>query len=301
MFKKDYVVPQVLLVIIVFAAGYYFCSNAVVNLTSNHISSGFGFLDDPTGFDIIMHLIPYSPESTYLRLFIVGILNTVLLSVLSIIFSTIIGFIIGVARLSKNWLTAKAASIYVETFRNLPLLLQILFWYYIMLHYLPSKDNTWHIGEWLSLNIRGLIIFGVEIIPELIAMLLSLSFYSASYIAENIRAGILSVNRGQTEAALALGFNSWQILRLIIVPQALRVVVPPLTSQYLSIMKNSSLSAIIGYPDLVAVFAGTALNQTGQAVETIFMVMSVYLSISLIISYFMNLYNRKIILVGDHG
>lgn len=289
------IVLQIILLAVLGLVGFYFYNNAVANLNANHIASGFGFLENPTGFDIIMHLIPYSSKSSYLRAFVVGILNTVLLSCLSIICSTIIGAIVGVARLSSNWLVAKLAAIYVEIFRNIPLLLQVLFWYYVLLHYLPSPLQSWQLLPGVSINIRGLNIGSIEIIPELLAMLLALSLYSASYVAENVRAGLLSVDLGQTEAANALGLNQWQVLRLIVAPQALRVIVPPLISQYLNITKNSSLSAVIGYPDLVSVFAGTALNQTGQAVETIFMVMSVYLCISLSISLFMNWYNHKII------
>jgi len=183
----------------------------------------------------------------------------------------------GVARISKNWLVAKLAAAYVETFRNIPLLLQVFFWYYVLLHYLPPPwENP-------IFNVRGLHMGNIVVIPELLAMLLALSLYSASYIAENIRSGLQSVDRGQTEAAKSLGLRNLQILRLIIFPQALRVIIPPLTNQYLNITKNSSLSSAIGFPDLVAVFAGTALNQTGQAVETIFMTMSVYLFISIVV------------------
>lgn len=278
---------QILLVAAIVAIGYYFYTNLTLNISQRGVGSGFSFLEDPTGFDIFFHLIPYSPSSTYFRAFLVGIVNTIYLSALAIFCSTVIGVVIGVTRISTNWLAANLAVLYVEVFRNIPLLLQVFFWYYILLHYLPAPwEND-------VLNVRGLHIGNVSVIPELIAMLLALSLYSASYISENIRSGLQSVSKGQTEAALSLGLKKTQVLRLIIFPQALRVIIPPLTNQYLNITKNSSLSSAIGFPDLVAVFAGTALNQTGQAVETIFMTMSVYLFISIVISILMNWYNRR--------
>jgi general L-amino acid transport system permease protein len=300
MTSKRNLVLQLILITILFSLGYYFYNNAEINLTKRGIASGFGFLNNPTGFDIIMHLIDYSYTSTYWRAFFVGILNTLLLSSLAIIFATIFGTIVGTARLAHNWLIAKLATVYVELFRNIPLLLQIFFWYYILLNYLPQPDNSFRFFHAINLNIRGLY-FPLEdwvLIPELMAMLLALTLYSTSYIAEIVRSGILSVDYGQTEAASAVGLSTAQILRLIVFPQALRAMIPPLTSQYLNITKNSSLSAAIGYPDLVSVFAGTALNQTGQAIETIFMTMSVYLFISLSISLLMNWYNQKVALVN---
>lgn len=277
----------------------YFVYNATTNLRESGIVSGFGFLRNTTGFDIIMHLIPYSAQSTYLQAFFVGLVNTLVLSSLAVISSTIVGFIVGIAKISKNWLIMQVATMYVEVFRNIPLLLQIFFVYYILLHYMPNVQNTVHIAGVFAVNVQGVVLWNqFVIIPELLAMLTALTLYASSYIAENVRGGIVSVDKGQRDAAVALGLTDGLVLRLIVLPQALRVIVPPLTSQYLNIIKNTSLGAAIGYPDLVAVFAGTTLNQTGQAIETIFMTMSVYLLISLGISLAMNWYNNKYVLVG---
>jgi general L-amino acid transport system permease protein len=300
MVKKRDLISQLILIAAIMGLSYYFYSNASENLSKRGITAGFLFLENKTGFDVIMHLVSYSAASTYMRLFIVGILNTILLSALCIFFSTIIGVLVAVARLSPNWLVSRLAACYIETFRNIPLLLQIFFWYYLILHQLPTEHNSLTFFNLIHLNLHGLYlpINGLVIIPELIAMLLGISIYAATYIAENVRSGILSVDSGQTEAARALGLKKKMILRLIILPQASKVIIPPIASQYLNIIKNSSLSAAIGYPDLVAVFAGTALSQTGQEMETILMTMLVYLSISLIISACMNWYNHKILMVG---
>jgi len=363
---------QILLAIGVSVFFAFIANNTIHNLEQRGISTGFAFLKQKAGFGILQHLIPYTENDTYGRTFIVGLLNTILVSVLGIICATIIGFIVGVARLSSNWLVSKLAGIYIETFRNLPLLLQIFFWYFAVLQALPSPHNSLHIGEKFFLNIRGvylpnpifeqgfgwvegafilavlatiilkrwaskrqeqtgeqfpvlwtatgLILIlptiayfatggpisweypvlkgfnfqgGITIIPELAALLIALSVYTASLIAEIVRSGILSVSHGQTEAAEALGLRPGKTLRLVIIPQAMRVIIPQMTSQYLNLVKNSSLATAIGYPDLVAVFAGTTLNQTGQAIEVIAMTMAVYLTISLIISYFMNWYNAR--------
>jgi len=363
---------QILLAIGVSVFFAFIANNTIHNLEQRGISTGFAFLKQKAGFGIIQHLIPYTENDTYGRTFIVGLLNTILVSVLGIICATILGFIVGVARLSSNWLVSKLAGIYIETFRNLPLLLQIFFWYFAVLRALPSPRHSLHIGEKFFLNIRGvylpnpifqqgfgwvegafilavlatiilkrwatkrqeetgeqfpvfwtatgLILIlptlayfatgrpisweypvlkgfnfqgGITIIPELAALLIALSVYTASLIAEIVRSGILSVSHGQTEAAAALGLRPGKILRLVIIPQAMRVIIPQMTSQYLNLVKNSSLATAIGYPDLVAIFAGTTLNQTGQAIEVIAMTMAVYLTISLIISYFMNWYNAR--------
>ncbi|HHL34290.1 MAG TPA: amino acid ABC transporter permease [Desulfobulbaceae bacterium] len=363
---------QILLAIGVSVFFAFIANNTIHNLEQRGISTGFAFLKQKAGFGIIQHLIPYTENDTYGRTFIVGLLNTILVSVLGIICATVLGFIVGVARLSSNWLVSKLAGIYIETFRNLPLLLQIFFWYFAVLRALPSPRNSLHIGEKFFLNIRGVYlpnpIFeqgfgwvegalilavlasiilkrwankrqeetgeqfpvlwtasglilvlptiayfatggpisweypvlkgfnfqgGITIIPELAALLIALSVYTASLIAEIVRSGILSVSHGQTEAAAALGLRPGKILRLVIIPQAMRVIIPQMTSQYLNLVKNSSLATAIGYPDLVAIFAGTTLNQTGQAIEVIAMTMAVYLTISLIISYFMNWYNAR--------
>jgi general L-amino acid transport system permease protein len=340
------------------------------------IKTGFGFFDDTAGFGILMSLIPYSESNTYGRTFVVGLLNTLLVSGLGIFLATLLGFIVGIARLSNNWLIARIAAVYVEFIRNIPLLLQILFWYALVLSSFPALRDSFNIGDAIFISNRGMMIpspvigdgfglvigaflvaiaavwvmarwarrrfeatgqpfhtvwasigvliglpllayfaagfpltleypelgrfrfsGGAQIIPELFALLLALSMYTAAFIAEIVRAGILAVSHGQTEAARALGLRHGPTLRLIIIPQAMRVIIPPLTSQYLNLTKNSSLATAIGYPDLVSVFAGTTLNQTGQAVEIIAMTMAVYLMISLTISFFMNWYNRRMALV----
>ncbi|HEU4661518.1 MAG TPA: amino acid ABC transporter permease [Pseudolabrys sp.] len=356
---------------------YGAATNAIDNLERAHIASGFGFWNENAGFDISQTLIQYSSQSsTYGRAFWVGLLNTLLVAGLGIVFATIIGFIVGIARLSSNWLVAKAASGYVEIIRNLPLLLQLLFWYNAVLKALPPVRESIHILGGTIVNNRGVflprpifksgfgaveiaivigilasIIFyiwarkrqeqtgqwapvlwatlalviglplvvaaaagfpiafdfpqpgrfnisgGIEVLPEFAALLFGLSIYTAAFIAEVVRAGILAVSRGQTEAAYSLGLKPGQTLRLIVVPQAMRVIIPPLTSQYLNLTKNSSLAVAIGYPDLVQVFTGTVLNQTGQAVEVVAITMLVYLTISLVTSLLMNLYNSRMALV----
>ncbi len=350
--------------------------NTLSNLEQRGISTGFGFLSAEAGFGILQTLIDYSETSSFGRTFVVGLLNTLLVSALGILLATLLGFVIGVARLSRNWLLARVAAVYIEIFRNIPLLLQIFFWYFAVLRALPMPRHSLSLGDVLFFNLRGLYLprpllepgiglvlgtfcivltvgwlllywarrrqerigrrpavgryilllllvlpgaafllagtpvswelpelkgfnfrGGISLIPELTALLLALSIYTAAFIAEIVRAGIQSIPKGQTEAASALGLRPGQTLRLVVIPQALRVIIPPLTSQYLNLMKNSSLATAIGYPDLVAVFAGTTLNQTGQAVEVIAMTMAVYLTISLLISFFMNWYNARIALV----
>jgi general L-amino acid transport system permease protein len=370
------IIFQVAALVATVAFGLYIFENTQDNLRRLGIASGFGFLSSPAGFDIIQTLIPYSAASSYGQVFWVALLNTLLVSALGIIFATLLGFIIGVARLSKNWLIAKLALIYIETFRNVPLLLQIFFWYFAVLRAAPAPRQSLNLGDAFFLNIRGLylpapqfqpgfggvlaalgiaivlvivltrwarrrqmatgqpfpvlsttlalliglplITFwlagsplhwevpelrgfnfqgGLVIIPEMASLLLALSIYTAAFIAEIVRAGIQAVSHGQTEASFSLGINSSLTLRLIILPQALRVIIPPMTNQYLNLTKNSSLAAAIGYPDLVSSFAGTTLNQTGQAIECIAITMAVYLTISLLISFIMNWYNRRVALV----
>ena len=360
----------------VISLGYFLVSNTLVNLERQGIASGFGFLKGTAGFSILMTLIDYSEEDSYFWAFIVSLLNTLLVAGIGIFFATILGFFIGVCRLSSNWLVSRIAAVYIETIRNIPLLLQIFFWYFGVLRGLPSPGNSINLFDSYFLNIRGLyspspvfeegfslilwalivafiIIYliskwsrkrqdetgeqfpvffaslgliislpfiasiitgfplsweypelegfnftgGFVIIPELVALSLALSLYTASFIAEIVRGGIMAINRGQTEASYALGLQTRLTLRLVIIPQALRVIIPPLTNQYLNLTKNSSLAAAIAYPDLVLVFAGTVLMQTGQAVEIIAITMGVYLAISLIISAFMNWYNKKMALV----
>ncbi|EKK7731285.1 amino acid ABC transporter permease [Cronobacter sakazakii] len=367
---------QIVAIAVVLGITAYLIHNTITNLNNRGITSGFAFLDRSAGFGIVQHLIDYQEGDTYGRVFLVGLMNTLLVSALCIVFASFLGFFIGLARLSDNWLLRKLSTIYIETFRNIPPLLQIFFWYFAVLRnlpgprqavsafdlaflsnrglYLPSpeagegalafvaalvialalsaglyrfnKKHQMKTGQlrrtWPSLlllivvlpllahlifgpalrwdvpvlrgfNFRG----GLALIPELAALTLALSVYTSAFIAEIIRAGILSVPHGQHEAARSLGLPNPVTLRQVIIPQAMRVIIPPLTSQYLNIVKNSSLAAAIGYPDMVSLFAGTVLNQTGQAIETIAITMSVYLIISLSISLLMNLYNRRIALV----
>jgi general L-amino acid transport system permease protein len=366
------VVFQSLLVVAIGAFGYYLFNNTLQNMEQRGITTGFGFLSNAAGFGILQSLIPYDETYTYGRTFFVGLLNTLLVAGLGIFFATFIGFFVGVARLSRNWLVARLATVYIETFRNIPLLLQIMFWYFAVLRPLPLPRQSINMGDTVFLNNRGLffprpvtedgfglvwlallaaiigvaflarwahkrqdatgqsfpiysvgtavilgvplLVFllsgapmhfdypalkgfnfqgGLEVIPELAALVLALSIYTGAFIAEAVRSGILSVTHGQTEAAYALGLRPQVTLKLVIIPQAMRVIIPQLTSQYLNLTKNSSLATAIGYPDLVNVFAGTTLNQTGQAVEVIAMTMGVYLTISLLISMFMNWYNKR--------
>jgi general L-amino acid transport system permease protein len=348
--------------------------NAAQNLSHAHIASGFGFWSNTAGFDISQTLIYYSPStSTFGRAFWVGLLNTLLVASLAIVLATVLGFIIGLARLSHNWLVSRLAGGYVELIRNVPLLLQLLFWYNAVLKALPELRGSIALPGHAILNNRGLFLprpefapdfsavavalligvaatialhiwarlrqertgerfrigwaalllvcglplavfvligsplsftypdagrfnirGGVEILPEFAALLLALSVYTAAFIAEVVRAGVLSVPQGQTEAAQALGLPSGTTLRRIVVPQAMRVIIPPLTSQYLNLIKNSSLAVAIGYPDLFQVFTGSVLNITGQAVEVVAITMAVYLAISLFTSLLMGLYGRAL-------
>jgi len=375
--KVRSVAYQIALCAVVGFLVYGAVSNAIANLERAHIASGFGFWNTTAGFDISQTLIKFdSQASSYGRAFWVGLLNTLLVAGLGIIFATILGFIIGIARLSKNWLVAKTATGYVETIRNIPLLLQLLFWYNAVLKALPGIRESLVIPGGIFLNNRGLFIpqpifksgfgwvlaalaigivgavafyvwarkrqertgqqapvffvslalviglplvmlalagfplafdypaagrfninGGIEVLPEFAALLFGLTIYTAAFIAEVVRAGIMAVSRGQTEAAYSLGLRARPTLRLIVVPQAMRVIIPPLTSQYLNLTKNSTLAVAIGYPDLVQVFTGTVLNQTGQAVEVVAITMAVYLTISLTTSLLMNFYNRSIALV----
>lgn len=295
--KRDFII-QALIISGTALILYCFYNNVVNHIENENIISGFKFLGEKAGFDIIMHLIRFTPSSTYLSVFYVGILNTLLLSFLSIMCATIIGLIIAMARLSRNWLVSKIATVYIEIFKNIPLLLQVLLWYFILLEYLPPDQKSYQITSIIKLNIHGLVIYNITIIPEFIAMLMGLSLYFANYISEHIRVGIMSIPKGQIEAAKVCGLKPYLILRLIILPQADKLIIPPLVGQYLNIIKNSSIGFAIGYPDLVAVFAGTVLNQTGQAIETIFMTMSFYLIISIIMSYLIGLYNKKVAMHG---
>jgi general L-amino acid transport system permease protein len=367
---------QVLVGIIVIVLAIWIGRNTVENLRAQGKTTGFDFLGDIAKFDIFFTLIPYSRASTYFDAFVVGLLNTILVAVIGIILATIVGFFLGIARLSNNWIIARLATIYVETARNIPLLLQLFFWYFSVLKAMPSVKQSFEWFGAIVLNQRGLyvpspqpddrFIFviiaalvaiasifvirswakrrlmatgerfpvlwtslallivlpaivwfasgtnlqfeyptlqgfnykgGLSLPPEFVALLIGLTLYTAAFIGEIVRAGIQAVNKGQTEAAQSLGLKDGDRLRLVIIPQAMRVIVPPLTSQYLNLTKNSSLAVAIGYPELVSVFMGTTLNQSGRYLEVVFITMLVYLTLSLATSAFMNWYNARVALV----
>jgi len=367
---------QLIVVVLVIGFFTWIVVNTAQNLAAQNKSTGFDFLGRTAGFSISFTLIPFDRTSYYWQAFVVGLLNTLLVAAIGIFFATIIGFAVGIARLSSNWLIARLATLYVEVIRNIPLLLQLFFWYFAVLKAMPAvKDSLalpfgsflnqrgffvprpiWDeriVWMWLALAIiivfcvvlrkwaqrrlfetgrrfpvlltaiAGSVIIAVavfvlsgatvtfdfpelqrfnfrggqELPPEFVALAFGLSIYTAAFIAETVRGGIKAVSRGQTEAAESLGLREGDRLRLVVLPQAMRVIVPPLTSQYLNLTKNSSLGAAIGYPELVNVFAGTTLNQTGKAIEVIGMTMLVYLTFSLLTSAFMNWYNSRVALV----
>ena len=310
---------QSLLVAMLAFGAWYFISTAAENLQTRRIASGFGFLTREAGFEIgETTIISYSATDTYLKALAAGLLNTLWVATLAILFSTLFGVALGFARLSPNWLLGKIAAAYVEVFRNAPLVVQLFFWYAIITDALPAPAEAlnplpglffsnrgvafptfsptslaWDLPMLDGFNFSG----GASLSPEFAALLIGLSLYTASFIAEIVRAGILSVDAGQDEAAHSLGHNRRQAMRFIILPQALRLIVPPLASQYLNCTKNSSLAVAIGYPDLVSI-VNTTINQTGQAIEGIAVIMAVYLTISLATSALMNWYNRRIGLRG---
>lgn len=295
--------------------------NTAENLQRQGIASGFGFLSNTAGFDIGFHLISYEKTATYGRAFLVALSNTLLVSVLGVIAATFLGFAVGIGRLSKHPIVSRLSTIFVEVVRNVPLLLQIFVWYFGVLRNLPMPRSSLSLGDVIFLNVRGLYVprpsfeggfhwdipklaafdyeGGWALPPELVALGLALAVYTAAFIAEIVRAGIKSIDKGQVEAAASLGLSPWQSLRFVVIPQAMRVIVPPLTSQYLNLTKNSSLAAAVGYPDIVLVFAGSVLMQTGQAVEVMAITMGVYLFLSLVISLVMNLYNRRTVAWGE--
>ncbi|MEZ4528186.1 MAG: amino acid ABC transporter permease [Desulfobacterales bacterium] len=372
---KRAVVYQIFALTVVLLTGYYLFSNTLANLERQKIATGFGFLGKEAGFEIGESLISYSAADTYARALISGVLNTLKVSFIGIVFTVVLGTLIGIARLSANWLLSRLAAVYIEVFQNIPILLQLFFWYAIFYEILPSPRNALHPFAGIFLSNRGLIfavpeshpihgymflaflaaclcvwilrlwakkrqdrtgrIFpfirvsllilialpmiswlsggapakmniphlmgfnfqgGMSLSPEFAALLLGLVLYTAAFVAEIVRAGILSVSHGQTEAAMSLGLKPALILNLVILPQAMRVIIPPLTSQMLNLIKNSSLAVAIGYPDFVSV-ANTSINQTGQAIEGIALIMAVYLFFSLTTSLFMNWYNKKMKLV----
>ncbi len=372
---RNYLPQALTLLFIVFVIGY-FTYNAQVNMDNRGIDFGFHFWGQEASFDIQFALIEYDGSHSYGRAYLVGVLNTILVAVIGIFFATILGVIIGVSRLSSNYLIAKVAEWYIEIFRNVPLLLQLFFWYFAALRALPLPKEAINFFDVSYLSVKGLYIprfiwtnldiflysiiaavvsiffvysyarkkqeqtgaqtpkflisvgiiiilplltflvggvslnfeypvltqlsqtifnfvGGVAIIPELMALAAALSLYTATFIAECVRAGIMGVTKGQKEAAASIGLTPGQILRLVVMPQALRIIIPPTTNQYLNLTKNSSLAAAIAYPDIVLVFAGTAMMQTGRAIEIVSITMATYLSLSIAISIFMNWYNKK--------
>ena len=364
---------QILFVALLVWIGYEIVANARTNLQTQRIASGFGFLVNTAGFGVSQALIPYTEADTYTRVFFVGLANTLLVSVIGIVLATILGFVIGLGRLSPNWLLSRVAGAYIELIRNLPLLFQILFWYLAVLGTLPNPRQSvslfgsfflsnrgfvvpkpigaagfdafaiaivvavitalllrffarkllfdtgrliriwpWVLGLLVGLPVLAILAFGKpvtfefpelkgfnfsggsRVIPEFVALVLALSTYTAAFIAEIVRAGVQAVHKGQMEAGASLGLTRGNTLRLIVVPQALRVILPPLTNQYLNLTKNSSLAVAIGYPDLFSVFAGTTLSQTGQAIEILAITMGVYLLISLVTSALMSFYGWRL-------
>ncbi len=371
------IIPQVLTLLFVVLVIGFFTINAQLNMDERGIDFGYGFLSQESSFDVQFSLIEYDGSHSYARAYLVGLLNTILVSILGIIFCTILGVIVGIARLSSNFLIRNTAMVYVEFFRNVPLLLQIFFWYYAALRALPLPENAQPLFGVTYLTIKGffipaliwenfniflysilaavisiiviksyakklqeekgkqlpvffislflLIIFpgltfitglvqlevehpvlqqlsktsfkfdgGLGVPPELISLVLALSLYTATFVAECVRAGIQGISKGQKEAAASVGLTPGQILKLVVMPQALRIIIPPTTNQYLNLTKNSSLAAAIAYPDVVLIFAGTALMQTGRAIEIVSITMLTYLTLSLAISVLMNWYNKRI-------
>lgn len=370
------VIYQVVVAVLVVVFLVWIVNNTAINLKAQNKTSGFDFLWKTAGFDISFTLFPFDRTSLYWQAFLVGLTNTILVAAIGIFFATVIGFTVGIARLSSNYLVSRLATVYVETIRNIPLLLQLFFWYFAVLKTMPAVRDSLALPLDTFINQRGLFVpkpipdeqfawvwvglavavvlwialrqwakarlertgkrfpvflgglaltmvivglvwvvsgasvtfdppvlnrfnfkGGLELPPEFVALVFGLSIYTAAFIAELVRGGIQSVSHGQTEAAQALGLQDGDRLRLVIVPQAMRVIIPPLTSQYLNLTKNSSLGAAIGYPELVNVFTGTTLNQTGRAIEVIALTMLVYLILSLSTSAIMNWYNARVALV----
>ena len=293
----------------VLAVGWFFVANAAANLEARRIASGFAFLQREAGFEIgEKFFLSYGAADSYLRALAVGVLNTLGVALIGIVLATGLGAAVGLFRLSPNFLLRSLSASYVEFFRNVPLLVQLFFWYALITEGLPHPREALSPLPGVFLSNRGILlpslegaprlegfnfVGGTAITPEFAALLFGLAVYTAAFIAEIVRAGVLAIERGQWEAAQAVGLMRGQALRHVIVPQALRVVVPPLASQYLNLTKNSSLAVAIGYPDLVSI-ANTTMNQTGQAIEGIAIIMGVYLTISLSISAFMNWYNARI-------
>lgn len=286
------IATQVIAIILAIAIVTILVLNVNRNLQQLGIQFGFDFLQQQASFDIGETPINYNPTDTYLRALWVGLINSLRVAILGIIFTTIVGITAGIARLSDNWLVRNISLVYVEIFRNTPLLLQLLFWYFAVFLSLPNLENKISVFGFINLSQNGLEVLGFNLTPEFLTLLLGLTFYTGAFIAEIVRGGIKSVAKGQWEAGLSLGLKSTFLMRLVIFPQALRVIIPPLTSQYLNLTKNSSLAIAIGYPDIYFV-ASTTFNQTGKAVEVMILIMLTYLTLSLIISLMMNLINLK--------
>lgn len=373
---------QAMVIQLVFLVGlfwlfHFLFSNTTANLARQGIASGFGFLGNRAGFDVALNYIPFSNDSSYLRAFWVAVINTLVLSALGIVLATFLGFGLGLARVSRNWLIGRLATVYIELFRNIPLLLQLFFWYFAILRPLPSPKNSVSFGELAFLNNRGLVLpqpvlsdgggtillallagftgatimavrarrrrqetgfrkavwpwwlaglfgvptlamllsgselsfvvpelrgfnfaGGVVLLPEMLAALLGLGFYISAAIGEIVRAGIQGVPKGQFEAAAAMGHSRLQMMRLVVLPQAMRIIIPPLATQYLSLAKNTSLAAAIAFPEIISIVAGTTLTQTGQAVETILLAMAFYVTVSLSIAAVMNYFNYRVLRNG---
>ncbi|NJL77880.1 MAG: ABC transporter permease subunit [Richelia sp. RM2_1_2] len=287
------IATQVIAVILAIAIAMVLWINVTRNLQQLGIEFGFDFLQQEASFDIGETPINYQPTDSYSRALWIGLLNTLRVAIAGIIFTTIVGISAGIARLSDNWLVRNIALVYVEIFRNTPLLLQLLFWYSAVFLSFPNVNNRMSLGGLIYLSQDGLEVLGFRFSSELAALLIGLTFYTGAFIAEIVRGGIQSVSKGQWEAARSLGLKPGLIMRLVIFPQALRVIIPPLTSQYLNLTKNSSLAIAIGYPDIYFV-ASTTFNQTGKAVEVMILIMLTYLTFSLIISLIMNLFNRSV-------
>jgi general L-amino acid transport system permease protein len=289
-------VGQTLAVLVIVLALVFFGTNLVRNLNQLGIRLGFRFLNSQAGFTIGESVVPFQPADTYARALLVGLLNSLRVIITGILFATGIGVTAGIARLSSNWLVRTIALVYVEILRNTPLLLQLLFWYFAVFLTLPNPDKPLR-GLGLALSNAGLVLpGGLSLSPEFSALLLGLSLYTGTFITEIVRGGIQSVAKGQWEAARSLGLKPAQTMRLVILPQALRAIIPPLGNQYLNLAKNSSLAIAVGFPDLYAV-ASTTFNQTGRAVEVMVLISLTYLSISLVISLLLNWYNRRVQLV----
>jgi general L-amino acid transport system permease protein len=312
---------QVVLVAAVVAAGAYLIHNTLGHMASEGIATGYTYLGREASFEIGQALIPYSPADSYGRALVVGLLNTLLVAALGIVLATVLGTLVGIARLARNWIIKTSALVYVEALRNVPLLLQLIVWWDLLRVSAPPPRAAWQPLPGVYISIRGIVLpvpvwqhgflphwdwpvlrgfnfsGGITLSPEFAALLIGLTVYTAAFIAEIVRGGIEGVDRGQAEAAEALGLRRGQVLRLVVLPQALRIIVPPLASEYLALTKNSSLAIAIGYPELMSI-TNTTLNQTGQAVEAIALMMAIYLGVSLATSGAMNWYNRRVALTG---